>query len=328
MMSRSSDVPVGSEEPLFNIGAVSRMTGISETTLRVWERRYDFPSSARTSGGHRLYSQDEVQRLQWIKQRIDSGMQISKAIRALRHLEREGVIPGVTSTGRVASGIDQNGDVTSQLRQRLFTTLGEHDSTRADQVLIEALALLPLEEVILDIIAPTLNHIGEAWSANQLDVATEHFATSLLRHHLLMWLRTGPPPYRVNPVLLACAPGELHEGSLLMLAVLLRRLRWPAVYLGQTVPLAELETFIEEVNAAAIVFVAMTEETARALAEWPRWMPDIARSQSPVVSFGGRIFTQQPALIETVPGLFLGDTLKQGVETLDLILREQNDMAR
>ncbi len=42
------------EEPVYNIGIVARMTGVPENTLRVWERRYDFPQSARTEGGHRL----------------------------------------------------------------------------------------------------------------------------------------------------------------------------------------------------------------------------------------------------------------------------------
>jgi hypothetical protein len=83
------------------------------------------------------------------------------------------------------------------------------------------------------VIGPTFHDIGEAWSAGQIDVATEHFATNHLRHHLLLWMRMGPPAYHVNPVVLACAPGELHEGSLLMLAVLLQRLRWPVIYLAR-----------------------------------------------------------------------------------------------
>src|SRR5512140_1628448 len=81
------------EEHLFNIGVVSRMTDIMEATLRVWERRYDFPSSARTAGGHRLYSQQEILRLKWVKLRVEEGMQVSKAIRALYRLEQEGGLP-------------------------------------------------------------------------------------------------------------------------------------------------------------------------------------------------------------------------------------------
>src|SRR5215216_1143781 len=83
-MSDFDEQKMADEEPLFNIGAVSRMTDLPETTLRAWERRYQFPRSTRTAGGHRLYSQQEVMRLQWVKKQLDSGMQPSAAIHALR----------------------------------------------------------------------------------------------------------------------------------------------------------------------------------------------------------------------------------------------------
>jgi DNA-binding transcriptional MerR regulator len=50
-----------SAEPIYNIGAVTRLTGIPITSLRAWERRYGFPHpSGRTPGGHRLYSEKDV----------------------------------------------------------------------------------------------------------------------------------------------------------------------------------------------------------------------------------------------------------------------------
>ena len=73
-MSPLPDVTIGSEEPLYNIGVVSRMTGISMATLRAWERRYDFPSARRTMGGHRLYSEKDIMQLRWVR---DAGSQIS-----------------------------------------------------------------------------------------------------------------------------------------------------------------------------------------------------------------------------------------------------------
>ena len=80
-------------EPLFNIGAVSRMTEIPEATLRVWERRYQFPNATRTGGGHRLYSQHEIRRIQWVKRQIDAGMQASLAIQALYRTEQDNSQP-------------------------------------------------------------------------------------------------------------------------------------------------------------------------------------------------------------------------------------------
>lgn len=327
-MSQPRDETPANEEPLFNIGAVSRMTDIPETTLRVWERRYDFPRSARTTGGHRLYSQQEVMRLQWVKHRVDEGMQISQAIRALHRAEKEGSVFQSPISPQPFARSERDGDPLALFHRRLVDALFQHDADAANQVLAEALALFPLEFLILDVIGPTFYVIGEAWSEGRIDVATEHFATHHLRHHLLMWMRTGPPAYPVNPVVLTCAPGELHEGSLLMLAVLLRRLRWPVVYLGQTMPLSDLAEFVKGIEAAVIVFVAMTEETARALADWPHWLPEAARTKRPIVGFGGRAFLERPELADQIPGIFLGRTLQEGVEKLNRMLHEMNPLLR
>ncbi len=321
-MSLRPDDMAANAEPLFNIGAVSRMTAISETTLRVWERRYDFPKSARTSGGHRLYSQQDVQRLQWVKLRIDEGMQTSQAIRALHYAERQGEL--------VSPPVERGENVVSLalVRQKLLDHLLTHDAQQANQVIGDALALYSMEALIFEVIAPPFYDIGEAWSEGRINVATEHFASNCLRNHLLAWIRTSPPNYQVNPVVLACAPGELHEGSLLMLAVLLRRLRWPIIYLGQTMPLPDLGAFVAEVEVAAVVFVAMSEDAALALADWSHWLREAARTGQPFVGYGGRIFQERPELTEQIPGVFLGNTLQEGVTLLDRMLHDLNPLLR
>lgn len=61
----------------YRIGAVSRLTGISADNLRVWERRYQTVTPARTQSGDRLYSSEDVTRLKLIKKLVDSGDAIS-----------------------------------------------------------------------------------------------------------------------------------------------------------------------------------------------------------------------------------------------------------
>lgn len=70
-------------EPLqqsYRIGAVSKLTGISPDTLRVWERRYQVVKPSRTDKGGRLYSRDEVSRLVKIKALVDQGHAISTLV--------------------------------------------------------------------------------------------------------------------------------------------------------------------------------------------------------------------------------------------------------
>ncbi len=320
------------DEPIYNIGVVARMTDIPAATLRVWERRYGFPDAARTEGGHRLYSERHIQQLRWLKTKIDGGMQTRQAVRALL---AGGDLPESAAefgNGRPALSAQladrDRSDGTSSadsyidlLQRRLFDALLQHNTHRADDVFSEAMALYAPEDVILHMVRPTLSEIGEGWARDEIAVGTEHLATNYLRQRLLAWLRNGPPLFPVQPTVLACAPGEYHEGGLMMFGALMRRRRWPVAYLGQSIPLVDLAEFVREISPLAIVTVAMSDESAAALVGWPAVFPDAAESGRPVFSFAGRIFNQQPEWRARVAGLFLGATLPEGVETLERTLR-------
>jgi DNA-binding transcriptional MerR regulator len=326
MMSQVDTIQAPSEEPLYNIGAVSRMTGIPMATLRIWERRYGFPHSARTAGGHRLYSERDVVSLRWIKARSDEGMQAGQAVRALQHLEREGRFPEVPMLAVPGTQRQMTELALPVVRERLTQALLAHNTDKADQLLNEAMATCSLESIILEAIVPTLEDIGQGWVDGRVSVATEHLATHYVRHRLVMWTMSGPPTYPIRPTILACAPGELHEGGLLILGVLLRRRRWPVAYLGQTVPLADLSSLIQDLRPPAVVLVATTETTARSLAEWPQHLPGVVEARRPVIAFGGRIFTKQPEWRVKVPGVFLGESLQEGVDTLERTLRDTTSL--
>jgi methanogenic corrinoid protein MtbC1 len=165
-----------------------------------------------------------------------------------------------------------------------------------------------------------LARIGHAWSEGELGVATEHLATGWLRQRLLLWMLTAPPPRPGPTVVLACAPGEWHEGSLLVLGALLRRRLRPIAYLGQSVPIEELADFVRRRRPGVVVLVAMQADTAAALAGWPDWLPEAAGSGRPVVGFGGRVFTEQPEWRQRVPGVFLGSTIEEGLASIERLL--------
>lgn len=52
---------------LYKIGVVSRKTGLSVATLRLWEDEYGLLTPQRSAGGTRLYSDSDVHRLLYIK---------------------------------------------------------------------------------------------------------------------------------------------------------------------------------------------------------------------------------------------------------------------
>lgn len=68
----------------YRIGAVSKLTGISPDTLRIWERRYGAVVPQRSPSGGRLYASEDIARLRLMKLLVDSGDSIS-AVATLEH---------------------------------------------------------------------------------------------------------------------------------------------------------------------------------------------------------------------------------------------------
>jgi len=196
----------------------------------------------------------------------------------------------------------------------LIEALLSPDLEQAERLFGDMLAFYSPEELTLQVIGPALNEIGEAWAQGRIDIATEHLASNYLRHHLLFWMGAAPRPREIKPIILACPPNEWHEGSLLMLGVLLRRSGWPVAYFGQNMPFCDLALFISKIQPSAVVMVAMSEETAHSLAEWPQWITQF--DGEPLMTYGGRAFTLQPELQSMVPGIYLGDTIPEGMQKL------------
>jgi DNA-binding transcriptional MerR regulator len=71
------------EPPIYSIGAVERMVGVSATTLRNWEERYGLIRPERSAGGHRLYTRSQVEQIGFLAARLEDGVQAADAHRLL-----------------------------------------------------------------------------------------------------------------------------------------------------------------------------------------------------------------------------------------------------
>ncbi|MEJ7810707.1 MAG: MerR family transcriptional regulator, partial [Gemmatimonadaceae bacterium] len=69
------------ETPRHPIGVVAERTGLSPDVLRVWERRYGVVRPVRASGGQRLYSTADVERLRLLHRATEAGRNISQLAR-------------------------------------------------------------------------------------------------------------------------------------------------------------------------------------------------------------------------------------------------------
>jgi DNA-binding transcriptional MerR regulator len=74
---------------VYSIGAVATMLGVPVSTLRAWEDRYRLIVPVRSAGGQRLYSRDDVEKLRFILERTETGLQPADAHRLLAERTRQ-----------------------------------------------------------------------------------------------------------------------------------------------------------------------------------------------------------------------------------------------
>ena len=76
--------------PAYNLKVVIQETGLKADTLRALVRRYGLPNPQRTAGGHRLYSQYDIEMIRWLMSRQEEGLRINLAIELWRKFEQAG----------------------------------------------------------------------------------------------------------------------------------------------------------------------------------------------------------------------------------------------
>lgn len=306
--------------PTFNLKAVVQETGVKPDTLRAWERRYGLPDPNRTGGGHRLYSQRDIDTLHWLIMRQEEGLSISRAVDLWRQLESENQDP-LSSVEYGLAGPDSGSplvageEVTAFRQQWIEACLGFNERV-ADQILTQSFALFPTEVVCLEVLQRGIREIGEGWYAGKVSVQQEHFASALVIRKLESLLSATPPPIRPGRILVASSAEEEHVLGQLLLQLLLRRKGWEMVYLGASVPLQRLRESLDVVRPQLVVLTAQQLHTAATL----QATAAILTSKAIPLGYGGRIFTTSPGLRSRISGHYLGDTLQQAVEKVDSLM--------
>ena len=219
------------------IGEFARRAGVSAAVLRAWERRYGLLEPVRSPGGFRLYTSEDAERVGRMQQGLDQGLSAAEAARAAR------------ADARPSDGLLENA------ADRLLAATRAYDEAAVHEVLDQSFAGFGLEAVLRDLILPVLTQVGREWEQGTLAVSQEHFASNVIRARLLslarLWGRGAGPV-----ALLACAPGEQHDISLLAFGLVLRTHGWRIVFLGADTPIATLAQAADDTRPALTVLAS------------------------------------------------------------------------
>jgi MerR family transcriptional regulator, light-induced transcriptional regulator len=242
--------PYVPEPAYLRIGELSRRTGVSPELLRAWERRYALLRPQRTDGGFRLYSHDDLHRVEAMRAHLARGVSAAQAA-ALAAAEEE--LAGDPATTSLSGHLDS---APADVGAALQGALDALDDTGAQAAFDDLLARYGVDSILRDVVLPYLQELGQRWATGAASVAQEHFASALLRGRLLGLARgwdqgSGPR------ALLACAPGERHDLSLIVFGLALRRHGWRITYLGADTPLQTIAETAAALDSDIIVLVAI-----------------------------------------------------------------------
>lgn len=312
-----------STTPTFNLKVVLKETGLAADTLRAWERRYGLPSPNRTAGGHRLYSQRDIETIKWLMKRQTEGLSISRAVDLWNEQLASGTDPLASSVlqGPLTSlaipiqyqSSDTNMDT---MRTRWVEACLDFSESGAEQVLNQAFSMFPVEAVCLNVLQRGMSEIGERWYQNRANVQQEHFASGLAMRRLDALLSASPAPTRNQTVVVGCPAGEWHTFTPLLLSLFLRRRGLNVIYLGANVPSDQFSNSVKDLHVDLVILVAQQLITAATL----QHAANALSSRKIPVAFGGRIFSMHAELPKYISGHFLGHDLPDAIEQIEAIL--------
>lgn len=236
-------------EPPMRIADVERDTGIGKDTLRVWERRYQFPQPQRDELGDRLYPFEQVERLRVIRRLLDKGMRPGKVLGM--DLSELRLLLDTHSSQPVNPG-------RHAICLGLVKLLRMHRSRELRESLNHLLLRDGLQKFITETIVPMNGIVGDYWIRGDLTVPEEHLYTEQVQNVIRHAIHSQEAPTSAPRVLFTTFPDEEHCLGILMVEAMCVAEGVHCTSLGTRIPLTDIARYAADgrYDVVAISFSA------------------------------------------------------------------------
>jgi DNA-binding transcriptional MerR regulator/methylmalonyl-CoA mutase cobalamin-binding subunit len=267
MVSRMSEIR-------YPMKMVAQRTGLSAHVLRVWERRYEAVTPDRTGTNRRLYSEEEVRRLELMAALTRGGHSISQIAKqsteALEEMARELPEP-VTESQNARQSTNGHGDGNGngngrspidRFLDQAWVAVERMDGAGLEAVLNSATSEIGGSSMIEKVIVPLVARIGEGWDEGEISVAQERVASTVIQEVLLLAGRPHSETRGAPTLVVATPTGQLHELGAALVVCIARRRGWRVTYLGASIPAEEIAhtVTVKEAPAVALSIVYPSDD--------------------------------------------------------------------
>ena len=266
---------------MYTIKQAARLTGVSEASLRAWERRYAVVVPHRNASGYRVYDEDALAAISSMRRLVDDGWAPVEAAAAVRN----GTAPASpdVSAARDSVGPQQAG--ADGYTDLLLASAARLDTAGIEEALDGGFALGSFEHVVDVWLFPTLEALGEGWARGDIDVAGEHAASNAVHRRLSAAFDAAGSRSRGPGVVVGLPPGSQHDLGALAFATALRRRGLDVLYLGADVPVSSWVVALRGRRTRVAVLSVPTQEDRAAATEVAERLA--AQEPPPVVCAGG-----------------------------------------
>lgn len=295
---------------MYNIKMVAKLLNMPTVTIRAWENRYDAIRPKRSESGHRIYTDDDIEALRWLKRQVDErGLNISQAVELLKQSKQ--------SKQSVFNEAEADELCFAQVKQKLYDILISFNNASANSYLDLLFSMFNYRDVFYQVLMPVLYRIGNEWEEGNISVAQEHYATNLLLHRFFQFFRVFP----INPqrprVLAYCPEGEKHEVGLLLFTLFLREHECDVIYLGGNTPLDGLEKVLAYQDIS-IVSISIADPASVPLVEkHVQYLSEQAPSLCFVIGGSGVTGYSKVAIPDSIKGFILDGEVEEWEKWLE-----------
>ncbi len=345
-----STPPAESQDlPGLTVAAAARRIGVAPATLRTWDRRYGLGPSTRSVGSHRRYTVVDLARLELMARLAQSGMSSADAARVARHSEIDpehvrvidaqlrgvaapdsldhenhvetiGALTSTTPTpapGRAGGGRVIAMPRSSVQARGLARAAMAMDSQACTRIVLESFDRRGVEWSWENLLRPVLRGVGDYWASSERGIEIEHLLSETVLAALSTVIVRLRRPVNARPVLMACAPEEMHSLPLFVLAAALTESRIGSHVMGMRVPERALIDAVERLGpAVVVVWSHIPENSEPALLE-----ALLAHRLAPHIVLGGGGWGDVAAEASESSRVEVADDLGSAIREIEMVVR-------
>lgn len=228
----------------FTIKDLENISGIKAHTIRIWEKRYNLLQPNRSETNIRSYTPESLQKLLNIVLLNKNNFKISK----IAEMSDDEI---VIQARELAFQEAISDEAINAFKLSMF----QFDKILFNNTYNKLLHKKTFREIFKDVFIPFLEHIGLMWQTDTLLPAHEHFISNLIAQKIQS--NTEKLQYSINSTersyVLFLPENEIHELGLMYLNYELVLRGHHTIYLGQSLPLNNLDYFFS--GEREIIFI-------------------------------------------------------------------------